>query len=445
MWFKRRTAAKADDSINSADAIVQIVERTQAVIHFSPDGIVLAANDLFLSVLGYTADEIVGQHHRMFVQRKFRETQAYQDFWKRLASGEFVTDEFPRVTKEDQVVWISATYAPVFNKEGKVVQVTKIATEVTKQREAIIAISNGLDALSKGDLKHRVNLHSQDRMCEVADSFNSAVDHVSDLIRRVKSVAGVIDDMAKRIASNAEDLSRRTETQAATLEQTAAAVEELSNNATSASAYAEEVGSEAQNTRSSASQSGKVVRDVTEAMNRIERSSESISEIISVIDDIAFQTNLLALNAGVEAARAGEAGRGFAVVASEVRQLAQRSASSAREIKSLIGQSTQHVQAGAELVNKAGADLDTIFAGVEGISESIVTVVSGLRAQTTTLKEINTSVSQLDRVTQQNAAMVGETAGITSDLSRNSLSLSEAVAIFEVEDRQETTAIAAVA
>ncbi|WP_425074742.1 methyl-accepting chemotaxis protein [Sagittula sp. S175] len=445
MWPRRQTTSKAAANIDPAEAIVQIVERTQAVIHFLPDGTIISANDIFLKTLGYTAEEVAGQNHRIFVQRTFRETQAYQDFWEKLRSGEFVTDEFPRVTKDDRIVWIAATYAPVFDKDGKVLQVTKIANDVTNQRKAVNAISNALAALSDGDLKQRVDLPPQDRMREVADSFNTATEKFSDLIVRVQQVANVIDGMAQEISSNAQDLSHRTEAQAATLEQTAAAIEELSLSSNSAASYAEQVGEEAQSTRASASQSSKVVNDVTDAMKRIETSSRSISEIISVIDDIAFQTNLLALNAGVEAARAGDAGRGFAVVASEVRQLAQRSAESARQIKSLIGQSSEHVKDGAELVNRANHDLDRSFSGIEAISERIETVVSGLKTQAGTLKEINTAVTQLDLVTQQNAAMVNSTAEITTALSQNSLSLSDAVSIFDVRVTEAELKRAAVA
>lgn len=445
MWKRRQEGPVGSGFVGSAEAIVQIVERTQAVIHFSPEGNVIAANDIFLKALGYTLDEVVGQHHRMFVQRRYRETQAYKDFWDHLRAGEFFTDEFPRVTKEDKVIWISATYAPVFDQQGNVVQITKIASEITKQREAINALSAGLRALSDGNLNCRVNVAPDDRMAEVATSFNATAENVSNLIRRVKHVAELIDGMAQRISRNSEDLSRRTETQAATLEQTAAAVDQLSANSKSGSSYADEVGTEARSMRAAAGQSSRVVEDVTAAMKRIEQSSDAISDIISVIDDIAFQTNLLALNAGVEAARAGEAGRGFAVVASEVRQLAQRSADSAREIKTLIGQSTDHVQDGAELVAKASNDFDTIFKGVEGIGERIGVVVSGLQEQTSTLLEVNSAVSQLDRVTQQNAAMVGETAALAADLLANSTSLSDAVSVFDVSAEEDPYQSAAVA
>ncbi|PTW33829.1 methyl-accepting chemotaxis protein [Rhodovulum kholense] len=432
MWFNRRKGSSGSKSVSKSDAIVQIVERTQAVIHFTPEGVILEANDMFLRALGYTAAEVVGQHHSMFVQKKYRQTQAYQDFWNRLRAGEFFTDEFPRITKEDEVIWISATYAPVFDEDGTVVQITKIATEITRQREAIRAISKGLQALSNGDLTHRVELSAQDRMKEVADSFNAASENMANLIRQVKDVAGTIDGMSQRVSGNADELSRRTETQAATLEQTAAAVDQLNHTARKAADYASEVGREAQDTRKAAGDSSKVVEDVTAAMQRIEDSSKSISQIVSVIDDIAFQTNLLALNAGVEAARAGEAGRGFAVVASEVRQLAQRSADSAKEIKSLIVQSSEYVRDGATLVGKASGDLGGIFRSVDRISERIREVVSGLQEQTITLTEINTAISHLDTVTQQNAAMVSETAGVTLELSKNSASLSDGISIFTV-------------
>ncbi|EIE50930.1 methyl-accepting chemotaxis sensory transducer with Pas/Pac sensor [Citreicella sp. 357] len=432
MWFGQRSAPVAA-GMTTADAIVQIVERTQAVIHFKPDGTILSANDMFLTALGYTADEVVGQHHSMFVQRKFRKTRAYEEFWEMLRAGEFFTGEFPRITKEDEVIWIAATYAPVFDQSGEVVQITKIATEITSQREAVRAISKGLDALSQGDLTYRVSLDAEDRMREVADSFNSAVDNVARLITQVQSASTAIDSISAQIAANSDDLSQRTETQAATLEQTAAAVEELNVNARSAADYAAEVGQEAQETKTAAEGSGKVVGDVTAAMKRIEDSSESISQIISVIDDIAFQTNLLALNAGVEAARAGEAGRGFAVVASEVRSLAQRSAESAQEIKALISESGDHVRFGAELVGRASGELGSIFQGVDRISERIREVVNGLHEQTMTLSEINTAISQLDTVTQQNAAMVNDTATATRELSRNSSALSSGVSVFRVD------------
>ena len=441
MWFFRKSKTDSQHEVTGDEAILQIVERTQAVIHFAPDGTILRANENFLSALGYADEsEVVGQHHSIFVQKRYRETEAYQTFWENLRAGTFFTDEFPRITKDDKVIWISATYAPVYDEAGQVVRITKIATEITGQRQAIRALADGLEALSAGDLSHRVTLSAQDRLSELADAFNAASDHISGLIRQVQSVSGEIDSVASEIGDNSDELSQRTETQAATLEETAAAVEELNANAKSAAEYASEVGREAEETKTAAEGSSRVVEDVTDAMKRIETSSDSISQIISVIDDIAFQTNLLALNAGVEAARAGEAGRGFAVVASEVRTLAQRSAESAQEIKALISESGTHVKAGVELVGRASGELGSIFSGVDRISDRIREVVHGLKEQTMTLGEINTAISQLDTVTQQNAAMVNETASAIRSLSHNSRTLSDGVRVFRIADEAPESA-----
>ncbi|WP_136441224.1 PAS domain-containing methyl-accepting chemotaxis protein [Pacificoceanicola onchidii] len=437
MWLGKKTARSEPSGLLRSDAILQIVERTQAVIHFRPDGTILTANENFLNAVGYTEAEIVGQHHSMFVARELRETKDYETFWERLRSGDFFTDEFPRITKEGNVIWIAATYAPVFDEAGDVVQITKIAREITGQKEAIRAISDGLDALSQGDLTQRVTLQQEDRLREVADSFNAAVDNVSQLIRQVMHATVTIDGMSEQISANSGELSQRTKTQAATLEETAAAIEELSTTAQSAVDYATEVNRESQDTKAAAEGSGQVVDDVTAAMTRIEESSDAISTIISVIDDIAFQTNLLALNAGVEAARAGSAGRGFAVVAAEVQSLAQKSADSAQEIKDLISESGEHVRSGVTLVNRASTELGGIFSSVDRITERISEVVKGLEEQTVTLGEINTAISSLDEVTQHNAAMVNDTASVTQALSSHSASLSDGVSVFRIETLPE--------
>ena len=431
MWFSRKPKQTAQ-KVTGDEAILQIVERTQAVIHFNPDGTVIRANEAFLKALGYTEEEIVGKHHSIFVQRGYRQTEDYRRFWDELRAGKFFSDEFPRITKDDKVIWIAATYAPVFDEAGNVVRITKIATEIPGQREAIRELGRGIEALSRGDLSTRVEIARDNRLCEIGDALNAAVDNFSGLITQVQSASNTIDAITSQIGVNSDELSRRTETQAATLEETAAAVEQLNSNARSAAEYAGEVGREAEDTKNAAEGSSKVVEDVTQAMKRIETSSDSISQIISVIDDIAFQTNLLALNAGVEAARAGEAGRGFAVVASEVRSLAQRSAESAQEIKALISESGGHVKAGVDLVGRASNELSNIFQGVERISDRIREVVHGLNEQTMTLGEINTAISQLDSVTQQNAAMVNETTGATRTLAANSASLAEGVSVFRV-------------
>ncbi|SDI94229.1 methyl-accepting chemotaxis protein [Salipiger marinus] len=433
MLFFGKSKVKPPADLSGDEALLQIIDRTQAVIHFRPDGTILQANDNFLRALGYAAAEVAGQHHRMFVQRGYRDSAEYAQFWEDLRAGQFVTAQFPRITKDDRVIWISATYAPVLDARGSVVRVAKIATDITSQREMIKDLGRGLEALRQGDLSFRVSQITDPQFSQLGAAYNLAVENFARLILQVQSVSAAIDQVAQDIGLTSEDLSRRTETQAATLEQTAAAVEELNQNVRSAAEYAAEVGREAEDTKAAAEGSNKVVEDVIAAMKRIETSSDSIGQIISVIDDIAFQTNLLALNAGVEAARAGEAGRGFAVVAAEVRSLAQRSAGSAQEIKALIVQSSQHVKYGVDLVGSASGELGNIFQGVERISGRIREVARGIGEQTLTLGEINTAISHLDHVTQKNAAMVNKTSDATRELASNSRTLAEGVRVFRVD------------
>jgi methyl-accepting chemotaxis protein len=236
------------------------------------------------------------------------------------------------------------------------------------------------------------------------------------------------------ISQASDDLSNRTENQAATLEETAAALDQLTASVKSAADGARSVEAIVTDARDEAVKSGTVVRSAVEAMTNIERSSEQISQIIGVIDDIAFQTNLLALNAGVEAARAGDAGKGFAVVASEVRALAQRSSEAAHQIKELIGGSAHEVENGVELVGKAGAALESIVGQVSNISQLVTEIATSAREQSSGLNEINIGVTQLDQVTQQNAAMVEQSTAASHLLQKDALSLASLVERFQVSE-----------
>jgi methyl-accepting chemotaxis protein len=258
-------------------------------------------------------------------------------------------------------------------------------------------------------------------------------------IRSVVENAREISSRSHEISSASDDLSRRTETQAATLEQTAAALDELTASVKSAADGAKEVEKIVREARSEADNSGVIVQNAVSAMTMIEKSSSEISQIIGVIDDIAFQTNLLALNAGVEAARAGDAGRGFAVVASEVRALAQRSSDAARQIKNLIGGSTEQVERGVLLVSKAGDALTAIADRVAHISTLISEIASGAQEQSTGLGEINIGVTHLDQVTQQNAAMVEEATAGSHALNQEATQLIELVSRFQLKDVQAET------
>ncbi len=299
------------------------------------------------------------------------------------------------------------------------------------QTEAMDSLGLGLEKLAQGDLTARIEaLHPQ--YAKLKDDFNAAVASLGTVIRAIMVSSDVVNGSADDISEATRNLSRRTEQQAASLEQTAAALDEITSTVRNSSERASEARSVVNKTKSSAEKSGEIVRNAIEAMSRIEQSSSKIAQIISVIDEIAFQTNLLALNAGVEAARAGEAGKGFAVVAQEVRELAQRSASAAKEIKTLITASSDEVQTGVSLVRSSGDVLHEIEILVNHVNEHVLAIAEAAQEQATGLSEVNTAVNSMDQVTQQNAAMVEETTAASHALAQESANLRHHLASFRL-------------
>ncbi|MFY0311916.1 methyl-accepting chemotaxis protein [Leisingera sp. D0M16] len=294
-------------------------------------------------------------------------------------------------------------------------------------------LSERLSRLAHGDLTIRIEEQFPEEYEQLRADFNESIDNLTATVQEVIGASASIRSGAAEISQASDDLSHRTESQAATLEETAAAIDELTASVKSAAEGARNVENTVREARQEAESSGEVVQDAVTAMSGIEDSSNKISQIISVIDDIAFQTNLLALNAGVEAARAGEAGRGFAVVASEVRALAQRSSDAAMEIKTLIGDSSRQVAEGVDLVGRAGQALHSIVGRVSHISQLVSEIAEGAEEQSTGLHEINTGVTQLDQVTQQNAAMVEEATAAGHMLNTDAVKLAELVARFQVD------------
>ncbi|WP_239590858.1 methyl-accepting chemotaxis protein [Vitreimonas flagellata] len=317
--------------------------------------------------------------------------------------------------------------------------------EARAQREAeelvVGSFGEGLAKLADGDLTYRLNRQLPEAYLKLQDDFNNALAKLEDAMQTIASNADGIRSGTGEISTASDGLSRRTEQQAATLEETAAALDEITATVGKTAEGARQANATVQHAREHADKSGEIVRDAVSAMEAIEGSSKQISQIIGVIDEIAFQTNLLALNAGVEAARAGEAGRGFAVVASEVRALAQRSAEAAKEIKALISTSTQQVGAGVKLVGQAGQALSEIAAGVAEINALMADITASAQEQATALTQVNSAVNQMDQTTQQNAAMVEESTAASHALAHEAEQLAQLVARFEVS--RATRAVAA--
>lgn len=421
---------KALEDAGKLDAI----SRSQAVIEFLPDGQIIFANDNFCNTLGYAPSELVGRHHGMFCDAKFIQSEEYANFWRRLAAGEFIADEFVRKAKGGQDVWIQAAYNPILDADGKVFKVVKFATDVTTRMSAIASLGDSVKALAQGDLTRTLAQPFVPSMEQLRHDFNDALEKVSIAMRTIGHSSVAIASSSREIGSAADDLSKRTEQQAASLEQTAAALEQITTTVGDSSRRADEAGRLVAKTKHDAEQSGAVVRDAVLAMGQIEASSREISNIIAIIDNIAFQTNLLALNAGIEAARAGEAGRGFAVVAYEVRDLAQRSASAAKEIKALVGSSGQLVENGVDLVNRTGKALEEIVLQVIAIDTNVGAIVEASKEQAVGLKEINQAVNIMDQATQKNAAMVEESTAASHNLTSETEELRILLAQFKVRD-----------
>ncbi|WP_421729655.1 methyl-accepting chemotaxis protein [Brevundimonas sp.] len=297
---------------------------------------------------------------------------------------------------------------------------------------AIGALGEGLSAIANGDLTHRFTAEVAPKAARLKEDFNTAVVQLQDAMSVVVTNVAAIRSGSGEISQAADDLSRRTEQQAASLEETAAALDEITATVNRTAAGARQASETVQAAKGDAETSGNVVRDAVSAMGAIEKSAQEISQIIGVIDEIAFQTNLLALNAGVEAARAGDAGRGFAVVASEVRALAQRSAEAAKEIKVLISASTTQVNTGVSLVGQTGEALQRIVGRVAEIDGLVSEIAASAQEQATGLQQVNTAVNQMDQVTQQNAAMVEQSTAASHSLSQEAESLAGSVARFQI-------------
>jgi methyl-accepting chemotaxis protein len=410
------------------------------------------ASDARLMIIGTTAVIIALMIASgiMFELKVSRVLIALAGVMQRLARGELDAEVI--AADRDDEVGVMARAVQVFKDNGLEVrrlesegQAQALAAEETRSKnEEILAaveaqralvvssLATALAELSAGNLTYRLTTVFAPEFIKLSEDFNAAMDKLQDAMKQIQVGASGIRANADEISQSAEDLSRRTEQQAASLEETAAALDQITVTVRKTAEGAAKSSDVVLGAKTDAEHSGLIVRDAVKAMSEIERSAHEISQIIGVIDEIAFQTNLLALNAGVEAARAGEAGRGFAVVATEVRALAQRSAGAAKEIKALISKSTTHVDSGVRLVGQTGEALERLLASMVGINELVAEIAASAKDQANGLNEVNSSIEQMDRVTQQNAAMVQESTAASLSLATESQQLNGMIGRFDI-------------
>lgn len=542
------------------------INQVQAVIEFDLNGNILQANDNFTKTMDYAEKELIGKHHSMFMDPKEASSEAYRNFWKSLASGISDRGEFKRFAKGNKEVWLQGIYSVINDDEGKPYKVVKFASDITSQmrareaeiksqneaarilsmiesastnmmmadndgfitymnpatqalmnesastfrkvlpnfdpskivgsnfdifhktpshqrnmlgnltkpydttipvanmffklkaspiflsdgsrqgtslewvnvtaeKSAELEISKIVEAASNGDLTSRLNVSDKVGAVEtICNGINSLLDKMAEVIVQVRDASQTINTAANEIATGNNDLSQRTEQQASSLEETAASMEELASTVKNNAENAKQANQLAGAASTVAIRGGDVVGQVVGTMAEINASAKKIEDIISVIDGIAFQTNILALNAAVEAARAGEQGRGFAVVAGEVRNLAQRSASAAKEIKELISDSVTKTAEGTAQVEQAGKTMQDIVSSVQRVTDIMGEITAASTEQSAGIDQINTAITSMDEVTQQNSALVEEAAAAAESLVEQAASLVEVVSEFKLNN-----------
>ncbi|MBL4941571.1 MAG: PAS domain-containing protein [Colwellia sp.] len=468
------TAQKLENANFSGQ--IDAISKAQAVIEFNMDGTIITANANFLNALGYTLVEVQGQHHGMFVEPVFKASAEYREFWEKLNRGEYETKEYKRLGKGGKEVWIQASYNPILDLNGKPYKVVKYATDVTAQvttlnqidmlvqgavqgklqdridtdgaqgfvaslgksindlmNAVVKPINDAISvskALAEGDLTQFMDSGYNGEFLELANSMNMSIENLKGMVDEIISASTNVFESSKEIAAGNNDLSNRTETQASSLEETASAMEELTSTVQQNAENASQASELSTTVMKKARDGGSIVKNAIIAMSDINKSSKKIADIISVIDGIAFQTNLLALNAAVEAARAGEQGRGFAVVAAEVRNLAQRSAGAAKEIKGLINDSVEAVGEGTKLVDETGKTFTELVDSIEVVGQMINDIDNASKEQAIGIAEVSAAVSQMDEMTQQNAALVEEASTSSMSMEEQAQVLLDQVAFF---------------
>jgi methyl-accepting chemotaxis protein len=483
-WFGGLSRVTQAGRLRELESLYAALNKSQAVIELDMHGTVLAANDPYLKMFGYTLPEIFGQPYAVFVNPAEREGTEYKALWDYLRAGQHQQGRYRRMGKNGREVWVRASFNPLIGQDGKPWKIIQLASDITPiilegraldsavhesqdviqealrgtggRRISMDGKSGNLERLARsinelidgvqttvdetmqvvqravdGDLASRVKVDDKSgHFKSLAESVNSMIESMMAVVTALTATSNEVQTGAAEISHGNLNLSRRTEEQAASLEQTASSMEQMTSTVKNNADNAAQASQLAAAAREQAERGSSVVGSAVAAMGEINTASKKIADIIGVIDDIAFQTNLLALNAAVEAARAGEQGRGFAVVATEVRNLASRSAAAAKEIKGLIHDSVGKVNEGTRLVDESGDVLDEIVTRVKKVTAMMAEIASSSREQASGIEQVNKAITLMDTMTQQNAALVEEASAAAHALSEQATALTTLISRY---------------
>ena len=442
-------------------ALKEAIDMGWASIEFEPDGTVLKANNNFVKALGYKSeDEIIGQHHRIFCEMDYVKSQEYKKFWEELAEGKMQSGEYKRVAKDGSDVWISASYTPVRDLNGKIVKVIKIANDISNVKIPILEISEVLKALAEGDLTKQISVKTEGYVQEMAESTTTAIGNLNELLKSISDLSNLVAASSEEMLAKGEQMKGSTQEVASAIQQMAEGAQEQAQQTDESSKLieavlqvAQEVATKAEEIKLSATESNKNTKEgmetigsVVESMGEIQNSagitsesikalalrSEEIATTLSVITDIASQTNLLALNAAIEAARAGDAGRGFAVVAEEIRKLAEGSRKSASDIEKVIKEVQKDVNGATEAIkgmeqnvkvgSKSSTEAQSVFASIDKATELVLELSQGISESSIKQEEsINNTVKNIEKI----VVVSEETASGTEQIASSSTELSQ--------------------
>jgi methyl-accepting chemotaxis protein len=433
------TDSRDDNPLASADAMQQILtQAVDAVVSIDGANRVTFFNPAAERLWGYSAEEVVGQNVKMLVPPEMRADHDDMVDRNRTTGQDRIvgrTREVEIYRKDGSMIWGSLSLSKV--RVGDTIMYTAFVRDITRDKQIrdglVLEASQVMRGIAAGDLRHRVTGDYGRDLEPLKAAINDCAASLGGMVEDIRTAADSIDEHAREVHQGNDVLRSRTEEQASSLEETSASMEQMTQTVDSNANNSREVASLAEQAQTVATTGHQVVSQAVDAMTSISEASQEVNNIIGVIDEIAFQTNLLALNAAVEAARAGEMGRGFAVVATEVRNLAQRSAAAAKEIKSLIGSNMERVDSGTRLVNDSGANLQQIVDAVGKVSSIISEIAKASTEQADGIRMINRTVAQMDKITQETAGSADRTANASDELLRSASSLRNMVSHFIVD------------